>query len=80
MERIECGFFDAGGGHRAAATALQMVCETQRRPWDVRLTNLQELMDPLDIVKKYGLAGIVAGGAAHFKTQQVDHNPYEASQ
>ncbi len=56
MERIECGFFDAGGGHRAAATALQMVTETQRRPWEVRLTNLQELMDPLDIVKKY--AGI----------------------
>ncbi len=56
MERIECGFFDAGGGHRAAATALQMVCETQKRPWEVRLTNLQELMDPLDIVKKF--AGI----------------------
>jgi UDP-N-acetylglucosamine:LPS N-acetylglucosamine transferase len=56
VERIECGFFDAGGGHRAAATALQMVTETQRRPWEVRLTNLQELMDPLDIVKKY--AGI----------------------
>ncbi len=56
MERIECGFFDAGGGHRAAATALQIVTETQQRPWEVRLTNLQELMDPLDIVKKY--AGI----------------------
>ena len=56
MGRIECGFFDAGGGHRAAATALQMVCETQKRPWEVRLTNLQELMDPLDIVKKF--AGI----------------------
>jgi UDP-N-acetylglucosamine:LPS N-acetylglucosamine transferase len=53
VQRIECGFFDAGGGHRAAATALQMVCKTQRRPWEVRLTNLQELMDPLDIVKKY---------------------------
>jgi UDP-N-acetylglucosamine:LPS N-acetylglucosamine transferase len=56
VQRIECGFFDAGGGHRAAATALQMVIETQRCPWEVRLTNLQELMDPLDIVKKY--AGI----------------------
>jgi len=33
-----------------------MVIETQRCPWEVRLTNLQELMDPLDIVKKY--AGI----------------------
>ncbi|HXA76423.1 MAG TPA: glycosyltransferase [Candidatus Acidoferrales bacterium] len=56
MERIECGFFDAGGGHRAAATALEMSIGIQRRPWEVRLTNLQELMDPLDIVRKY--AGI----------------------
>ena len=56
MERIECGFFDAGGGHRAAATALDMSIGLQRRPWEISLTNLQELMDPLDIVKKY--AGI----------------------
>jgi 1,2-diacylglycerol 3-beta-galactosyltransferase len=56
VERIECGFFDAGGGHRAAATALEMSIGIERRPWVVSLTNLQELMDPLDIVKKY--AGI----------------------
>jgi hypothetical protein len=56
VQRIEFGFFDAGGGHRAAATALQMAIEGQRRPWETRLTNLQELMDPLDIVKRY--AGI----------------------
>jgi hypothetical protein len=56
VQRIEFGFFDAGGGHRAAATALQMAIEGQRRPWETHLTNLQELMDPLDIVKRY--AGI----------------------
>jgi UDP-N-acetylglucosamine:LPS N-acetylglucosamine transferase len=56
VPRIEFGFFDAGGGHRAAATALEIAIGTQRRPWEVRLTNLQELLDPLDIVKKY--AGI----------------------
>jgi hypothetical protein len=56
VQKIEFGFFDAGGGHRAAATALQMAIEGQTRPWETRLTNLQELMDPLDIVKKY--AGI----------------------
>jgi UDP-N-acetylglucosamine:LPS N-acetylglucosamine transferase len=56
VRRIEFGFFDAGGGHRAAATALEMAIGAQQRPWEVRLTNLQELMDPLDIVKKY--AGI----------------------
>ena len=54
MPRIEFGFFDAGGGHRAAATALQMAIRSQQRPWDVRLTNLQELLDPLDFVKRYG--------------------------
>jgi len=56
MERIEFGFFDAGGGHRAAATALEMSIRAQQRSWDVRLTNLQELLDELDILKKY--AGI----------------------
>jgi hypothetical protein len=56
MLRIEFGFFDAGGGHRAAATALDIAIRGQQRPWEVRLTNLQELLDTLDILKKY--AGI----------------------
>ncbi|MFZ0211838.1 MAG: glycosyltransferase [Candidatus Acidiferrales bacterium] len=56
MERIEFCFFDAGGGHRAAATALQMAIRAQRHPWEIQLTNLQELLDEIDILKKY--AGI----------------------
>jgi 1,2-diacylglycerol 3-beta-galactosyltransferase len=52
--RIEFGFFDAGGGHRAAATALQMAIRDQECPWETSLVNLQELLDPLDILKKYG--------------------------
>ncbi len=52
MERIEFCFFDAGGGHRAAATALQISIRSQGLSWDVRLTNLQELLDQLDILKK----------------------------
>src|SRR5277367_3551064 len=56
MQRIEFCFFDAGGGHRAAATALQMSIAAQERSWDVRLLNIQELLDELDILKKY--AGI----------------------
>jgi hypothetical protein len=54
MQRLEFGFFDAGGGHRAAATALEMSIRAQQRPWEVRLTDLQELLDELDILKKYG--------------------------
>jgi len=53
MARIEFGFFDAGGGHRAAATALEMAIRAQNLPWEVRLTNLQDLLDKLDILKKY---------------------------
>jgi 1,2-diacylglycerol 3-beta-galactosyltransferase len=53
MPRIEFVFFDAGGGHRAAATALEMAIQSGRKPWEVRLTNLQELLDELDILKRY---------------------------
>src|SRR5205085_9021409 len=49
-------FFDAGGGHRSAAEALKAVLESQQRPWQVELLNLQELLDRLDVLKK--LTGI----------------------
>jgi UDP-N-acetylglucosamine:LPS N-acetylglucosamine transferase len=52
MKRVDLIFFDAGGGHRAAATALHQVISHQDRPWDVRMINLQELLDPLDIFRK----------------------------
>ena len=52
MQRVDLVFFDAGGGHRAAASALGQVISEQQRPWDVRLVNLQELLDPLDIFRK----------------------------
>ena len=52
MTKIDFIFFDAGGGHRAAATALKAVIEAQNRPWEIRLVNLQEILDPLDIFRK----------------------------
>jgi 1,2-diacylglycerol 3-beta-galactosyltransferase len=52
MRRVEFVYFDAGGGHRSAATALKTVAEQQRREWDVRLFNLQEELDSLDIFRK----------------------------
>jgi len=51
-------FFDAGGGHRAAATALKSVIEDQQRGWDVRIENLQELLNSTDVVRV--LTGIQA--------------------
>src|ERR1700675_533964 len=54
--RISLVFFDAGGGHRNAATALQVEIERQGLPFEVSLVNLQEILDPLDILRK--LTGI----------------------
>ena len=53
MKKLDFVFFDAGGGHRSAANALTNVIEKQNRPWEVRLVNLQEILDPLDIFRKY---------------------------
>jgi len=52
MKRLDFVFFDAGGGHRAAATALARVIEQQGRPFEVRMVNLQELLDSIDIFRK----------------------------
>ncbi len=54
--RVSLIFFDAGGGHRNAATALQVEIERQGLPLEVTLVNLQEVLDALDIIRK--LTGI----------------------
>lgn len=45
-------FFDAGGGHRAAATALEQVIAAQGRPWQVELVDVQDVLDELDVFRK----------------------------
>ena len=56
MTKVDFLYFDAGGGHRAAATALKAVIDGQKRPpdndWDIRLVNLQEILGPLDVFRK----------------------------
>jgi hypothetical protein len=52
VTKVDFFYFDAGGGHRAAATALKAVIDEQKRPWDVRLVNLQEILGPLDVFRK----------------------------
>ncbi len=52
MTKIDFIYFYAGGGHRAAATALKSVIEQQQRPWEIRLVNLQEILDVLDVFRK----------------------------
>ncbi len=42
---IDLVYFNAGGGHRAAALALQEVMRQQQRPWSVRLVDLAQVLD-----------------------------------
>jgi hypothetical protein len=53
VKKLDFVFFEAGGGHKAAANALKSVIERQQRDWQVRLVNLQEILDQLDIFRKY---------------------------
>jgi len=52
VKRLDFVYFDAGGGHRSAATALQEAIARQGRPWEVRMVNLQEQLDSLDIFRR----------------------------
>src|SRR5665213_981490 len=52
MKTIELVFFDAGGGHRSAANALCEVVRREQRPWNMRMMNLQELLDEIDVFRK----------------------------
>jgi 1,2-diacylglycerol 3-beta-galactosyltransferase len=53
VKKLDFLFFDAGGGHRSAASALELAIQRQQRPWEVRLVNLQEVLDPLDLFRKF---------------------------
>ena len=54
--KLDLVYFNAGGGHRSAALALQSVISGLGLNWDVHLVNLQEILDGLDIFRK--LTGI----------------------
>jgi hypothetical protein len=50
--KVDFIFFDAGGGHRAAANALRQVMERQQSPFEIRMVNLQEVLDAMDVFRK----------------------------
>src|SRR5271168_712807 len=52
MKSIDLVYFNAGGGHRSAAMALDTVIREMELPWTVRLVNLFEVLDPRDIFGK----------------------------
>ena len=47
--RIDLIFFDAGGGHRASATALKTLADQQQRGWQIRMVNLRDILEPIDV-------------------------------
>lgn len=52
MKTIDLVYFNAGGGHRSAAVALDTVIRELGLPWSVRLVNLFEVLDPRDVFGK----------------------------
>jgi hypothetical protein len=52
MTTIDLVYVNAGGGHRAAAVALETVIRELKLPWTVRLVNLFEVLDPKDVFGK----------------------------
>src|SRR3974390_3517526 len=50
--KLDLIYIDSGGGHRGAARALAEVIQEQRRPWNVRLLCIQELLDSIDFIRK----------------------------
>jgi hypothetical protein len=52
MKKLDLLYFDAGGGHRAAAGALEQAIAHQRLPFETRLVNLQEVLDEIDVFRK----------------------------
>jgi 1,2-diacylglycerol 3-beta-galactosyltransferase len=49
---IDLIYIDSGGGHRAAAQALDAVVREQQRPWDLRLHCVQDLLNSIDFIRK----------------------------
>ena len=52
MRKLTIVFHHAGGGHRSAAEALKATLSSQEHPWDVNVLDIQELLDPLDVVRR----------------------------
>ena len=50
--RVQLVYFEAGGGHAAAARALAAVLAERAPHLELTLLNLQELLDPVDFVRR----------------------------
>ena len=50
--QLDLIYFDAGGGHRASATALMSAATQQNCPWRINLINLRDLLEPADMIRR----------------------------
>jgi UDP-N-acetylglucosamine:LPS N-acetylglucosamine transferase len=48
LKKVIVVYIDGGGGHRAAARALEDVIQIQHRPWRVELVNADDVLEPAD--------------------------------
>lgn len=53
MRKLTIVFHHAGGGHRSTAEALKSTLSSQDNPWEVTLLNFQELLAPLDVLRRF---------------------------
>ncbi|HLX85803.1 MAG TPA: glycosyltransferase [Terriglobales bacterium] len=53
MRKLTIVFHHAGGGHKSAADALKATLSSQKEPWDVTLLDIQALLDPLDLIRRF---------------------------
>ncbi len=51
-KRVDLVYFNAGGGHRVSAQALEAAILEQGRPWQVRRVNLTEVLDSKDVFRR----------------------------
>ena len=53
MRKVDLVWFNAGGGHRAAAQALEQAIHAQGLDWQVRKLNLTEVLDPSALFRRF---------------------------
>ena len=53
VRRLTIVYHHAGGGHRNAAEAVRSTLSQQAHPWEVSLLDIQELLDPLDLLRRF---------------------------
>jgi UDP-N-acetylglucosamine:LPS N-acetylglucosamine transferase len=53
LRKLTIAFHHAGGGHRNAAEAVRSTLISQSDPWDVTLLDTQDLLDPLDVLRRF---------------------------